>query len=114
MTKGFTLYIYKNPSFAVCSNGGISEKHDEVLWIGGDVAPPAMTERQELPRVLLVKGNLPGTIKAIPCDDAGNPKGGSMMGGAYIASSDSRFSAACDKITGGRFYGAVALHDRFE
>ena len=33
---------------------------------------------------------------------------GSMMGGAYIATSDSRFREA----TG--IYGAVALHDRFE
>ena len=39
---------------------------------------------------------------------------GPMMGGAYVATSDSRFTAAVEEITGVRFYGAVAFHDRYE
>jgi hypothetical protein len=36
------------------------------------------------------------------------------MGGAYIATPCSGFTEVVEKITGARFYGAVALHDRFE
>lgn len=39
---------------------------------------------------------------------------GPMFGGCYVATSDSRFSDEVERIVGGRFYGAVALHDRFE
>lgn len=37
-----------------------------------------------------------------------------MNGGTYASASDSRFSDAVEKILGFRFYGAVAIHDRFE
>ena len=37
-----------------------------------------------------------------------------MFGGNYAGCSDSRFSELCDKLLGGCFYGAVAVHDRVE
>lgn len=37
-----------------------------------------------------------------------------MFGGNYAGTSDSRFSRLCDKLLGGTFYGAVAIHDRVE
>lgn len=111
--KGLTLYIFKHPSFAECSNGGISETSDRVLWVGENA--PKVFEGEGLPRIAIVKGNLRGTVKAVPCDDEGKPLDGHfMMGGAYIGCSDSRFSEACEAITGSRFCGLVALHDRQE
>lgn len=115
MKNGFTVYIYTNPNFKGCANSGISENFTQALWISSpDANAPEMYEGEGLPKIQLVKGNLKGTIKAVPCDDSGTPLKNTMMGGAYIACSDSRFSEACEKIAGGRFYGAVALHDRVE
>ena len=37
-----------------------------------------------------------------------------MMGGCYVATSDSRFGEMIEKKFGIHFYGAVALHDRSE
>lgn len=37
-----------------------------------------------------------------------------MFGGNYAGTSDSRFSDLCDRLLGGSFYGAVAVHDRVE
>ena len=37
-----------------------------------------------------------------------------MMGGSYVAACDSRFNDKIEELTGIRFYGAVALHDRTE
>lgn len=37
-----------------------------------------------------------------------------MMGGNYGGTSDSRWSALVETITGAKFYGAVAIHDRIE
>lgn len=39
---------------------------------------------------------------------------GPMAGGAFVHTSDSRFSRAVEDVVGHRFYGAVALHDRWE
>ncbi len=41
-------------------------------------------------------------------------QGQSMMGGSYVATSDSRFTKACEDLLGHSFYGAVAFHDRYE
>lgn len=37
-----------------------------------------------------------------------------MMGGNYLASSDSRFWELCERLGASRFHGAVAIHDRVE
>jgi hypothetical protein len=58
----------------------------------------------------------------VDCVGAGKPTGlryvrapgWHMMGGSYVASSDSRFAEACEVVLGAKFYGAVALHDRKE
>lgn len=58
-------------------------------------------------RVIIEDGPL-GSKRAVPVDADGNKIAGVMFGGRYIASSDGRFQNAVG------FYGAVALHDRFE
>lgn len=39
---------------------------------------------------------------------------GPMAGGCFASSPDSRFVDACEKLLGHSFYGAVAIHDRWE
>ena len=66
--------------------------------------------------VKLIVRNLWGrnVIHAAPVDADGNELPGVMKGYSFIASSDSRFQEACEKLLGHGFYGAVALHDRLE
>ena len=74
----------------------------------------------DAPAAMLCPGNLRGTVVIRPVEilDAGDPHESKplrgAMGGAYVATSDSRFSEACEKMLGTRFYGAVPLHDRVE
>jgi hypothetical protein len=116
------------------SNGGVSESHDELTLV--NVAGP-FEERPSAPAALLVRGNMPGTVKVVIAEecpveegtvilggDVGSLVGyrpakpreaaGPMMGGCYVAASDSRFGEACEELGGERFPGAVPLHDRFE
>jgi hypothetical protein len=105
-----------------CSNGGISERHQTVTVVNAE-GPFSPTD--DAPPVLLVKGNLPGTVKIVPAsmDTPGEyqpaePLGmlGPMAGGCYVDTSDSRFGEAISRIIGGMpaAHGPVALHDRFE
>jgi len=70
------------------------------------------------PAALLIKGNLPGMVKIVPAglghDGYVQSDSQVMFGGAYAATSDSRFSDAVENIIGSRFYGAVPIHDRVE
>jgi hypothetical protein len=73
----------------------------------------------EAPAAMLVRGNLRGTVKVVPAVQMPSgeyipEQGHTMFCGAYVATSDSRWGEAVEKITGSRFYGAVALHDRVE
>lgn len=107
------IYKHKGRSCSTSAKGaGISENFDEVLLIGPDIAQ--VFESPELPRVMLKPGfGGAGTVRAVPVDADGKELGRGMFGGCYITG-DSRFYEAVEKITGARFYGAVALHDRFE
>ena len=108
MVKGLSVYIYKNPAFVGCSNNGVSSKFDTAIIVGEGI-PEIFTAAEGECVLHLVKGNLPGTAKVIPYNTSG-----SMAGGAFVHTSDSRFSSAVSKICGFSFYGAVSLHDRFE
>jgi hypothetical protein len=102
-----------------CSNGGVSSECSEVTIVNIE-GPFEPTE--DRPAVLLVE-NAGGTVKIVPAvevEDANEyhgkwaPKLGSMMGGTYVATSDSRFTNAVERLLGSRFYGAVPFHDRYE
>lgn len=74
---------------------------------------------QDAPAAMLVKGNLRGCAKVVPAVQVADGSyiplpAWSMFGGSYVASSDSRFGEAVERIVGSRFSGAVALHDRVE
>jgi len=64
--------------------------------------------------VRICVGNIPGAVVARPIDPVSGEALKGMMGGCYVASSDSRFWAMVQKVNGNQAYGAVALHDRFE
>jgi len=100
---GLLVFVYRDASGGDYTNGGISSKVDQLTLINvegphepSDAAPAAM----------LNKGPL-GSMNITPVD---KPAGvvGPMSGGNFAACSDSRFGKAAG------FYGAVAIHDRFE
>ena len=74
----------------------------------------ASPERPAFKLVVRTFGPSGETLSLVPVeaprDMVGRDMVGPMMGGAYAASSDSRFSEAAV----GGFYGAVAVHDRYE
>lgn len=116
---GLTAYILKHNGNS-SSNGGVSAAHNEVTIVNAE--GPA-TPTRERPPVMIVYGNLPGTVKAVPAEEitpgvfvTGSASGrvGPMHGGTFIESSDSRFGELVEKLGGQRFGGPVALHDRFE
>jgi hypothetical protein len=126
---GLTADIFKAGGRSF-SNGGISDHCDEVTIVN---IPGPFEPTPERPAVLLVMGNLPGTVKIIPAADiSGQPgaaveyhgkwaplipdgKLGPMMGGCYVATSDSRLGEAIAKLLGTRFAPGIApLHDRTE
>ena len=92
-----------------CTNGGVSSKADAALVIGAGI--PEIFEAGDMPVLILAMGNMPGCAKLIPAE---GPDRHPMFGGNYGACSDSRFCQAVEIIVGGRFYGAVPIHDRFE
>jgi hypothetical protein len=104
-----------------CTNGGITALEKGVkylnLYAAGEVADaPCRTEGPYASaNAFLVRGNSPGTVKIIPAGPDGQPAPGwSMFGGNFAHTSNAPFGRAVEAITGGKFYGAVAIHDRFE
>ena len=109
---GLTVSVYR-AGRGDFTNGGISAKHDD-LTVVNVVGPFAPTPSR--PPVLLVDGAR-GTKRVVPAyqDSDGawwmvaeTELVGPMMGGNYASSSDSRWTSAVG------FYGAVAIHDRYE
>ena len=100
---GLRVSIYRERTLDDCSNGGVSSRVDELTVI--NVSGPS-EPTPEQPAAILV--NRDGHFYVEP--EGPRPTGsvGPMMGGCYVATSDSRWSRAVG------FYGAVSLHDRFE
>jgi hypothetical protein len=69
------------------------------------------------PRVIL-EMHANGCLRIVPAktNDKGEwvAQSGTMFGGNFLSSSDSRFVEACENLLGHTFYGAVAIHDRVE
>lgn len=115
---GLLVSVYRD-SLGDCTNGGISANVDKFCLVNVD---GPFEPSKECPAVLLVKNNVGTTksVKAVPAvqDESGEwvVRGGSMFGGNFAATSDSRFGQAIAKLIGDefRFWPAVAIHDRFE
>jgi hypothetical protein len=113
---GLIIDVYRNAGRNTdCTLGGISSIYSEftVVNIDGPFHP-----KSHRPAVFLEK-HVSGCLRIVPAivNDDGtyfkDPRS-AMMGGNYAATSDSRFSEACEHLLGHRFYGAVAVHDRYE
>lgn len=100
-----------------CTNHGISSKYDELLVACPDghrvVDSDNLPENFAMVEARHLFGKVCYTIYPAGVDEKGNivPRDGKwwMMGGNYAGTSDSRFSNMLDG-----FYGAVAIHDRYE
>ena len=113
MAKAMALPIdvYKNKSYERCSNGGITERFDRLLL----VCPEGYIEIDEANKpdnlVVLKEREIFGS-KHYHIEPARKPDDncvGWMAGGAYAASSDSRFTKML-----GDLYAAISVHDRQE
>lgn len=119
---GLTIEVYKG-TYGDFTNGGVSGHYNQLTVVNIDGPSEPTADR---PPVALVAGNVPGITKIVPVENVApgqepdwqeiRPEGrvGPMFGGNYGATSDGRFDAAVEKITGFRFDGAVAIHDRYE
>ena len=112
---GLHVEIYRDDTQGGCSNHGVSDMQTRPeirgLTITNIEAP--FEPSKEYPAAQLLPHMNNSIVRVVPQEllDAG---AWAMMGGSYVATSDSRFSEKIEKLTGKRFYGAVALHDRTE
>ncbi len=111
------------------SNGGVSSRCQQVTVTRvvkrtGQPGPGAMlpvprecrvfAPTDERPEAVLVVRRIgEETVLHVSPWTAGGP-GQAMMGGCYVAASDSRWSELIRELLGHGFYGALALHDRWE
>ena len=113
---GLLINVYRTGE-RDCTNNGISSKSDVLLLV--NVEGPTKEDNYKGKLAYLTKGALPGIARIVPAcwAEIGEyipvPEW-TMMGGNYGATSDSRFRAAVEQITGSPFYGAVPIHDRIE
>jgi hypothetical protein len=100
---GMIVYVYRDADGSDCTAGGISSKFNKLTIINVD---GPFDPTPDAPAVVLENGPL-NSMRIVPVF---KPEGavGPMFGGNYAASSDSRVRDAIG------FYGAVAIHDRFE
>jgi hypothetical protein len=112
---GLIISVYRNAEITSdCTNGGISGRFQSLTVV--NVEGP-FNPTPERPAVLLEEHHK-GCLRIVPAVETPNgytvAPGWFMNGGNYAATSDSRFTGACEKLLGHRFYGAVAVHDRQE
>lgn len=105
---GLRISVYRD-GLGDCTNGGLSGQYKDICVVNAD----GPFEPDDQTPAFKLEENYGGSIKLVPVDQ---PEGvcGPMFGGNYGATSDSRFGEKIEEITGSRFYGAVAIHDRFE
>jgi hypothetical protein len=111
---GLIVDVYRRPADMDCSLNGISEQFTELVLVNVDGPFEPKSNRP----AAILESHQPGCLRIVPAEKLGNGyvkiKSWTMMGGNYGATSDSRFSEACEKLLGHCFYGAVPIHDRIE
>lgn len=113
--KGLMVSILRPADIGDCSNGGISSRARSVILVGEGI-DEVFDADERTPAVRIIKRSLFGrtgrpeiVLHAEPVDG----EGPWMAGGAFIASSDSRFGEAL-RVLGHSGYCAISLHDRTE
>jgi hypothetical protein len=111
---GLLVYVART-TLGDCTLYGISRNHDKLCVVNVDGPfEPSMAH----PAVIL-ESHVKGCLRIVPAVKNGigeweHDTRWFMAGGNYAETSDSRFSDKCEQLTGQRFYGAVAIHDRYE
>ena len=102
---GMIVHIYRSP-LGDATNGGASSKVEmfTITNVEGPFDPQPTRPAARL------ESHVRGCLRIVP----ENGRGGAMFGGNYATTSDDRFSRKCEALLGHRFYGAVAIHDRWE
>jgi hypothetical protein len=108
---GLIVSVYRDADGHDCTLNGVSSKVKKLTVIN---VPGPFAPNEEAPAAILERHHRK-VVRIIPAGEDGKPlPGWSMFGGNYAACSDSRLSQAIEKMTGQEWYGAVAIHDRFE
>lgn len=133
-TFGLIIEVYRTAGLGGtdCTRGGVSSRADRLTVVGTvDRERRAMVRpmprdaqvfgpRDDAPAVALrpTNGGAGGAcivpVEMGPDGVYRTVDAWVMMGGNYGGTSDSRWSRLVETITGARFYGAVAIHDRIE
>jgi hypothetical protein len=107
---GMTIRIFRS-DLGDGTNGGVSS-YSRTLCVTNCEGPFEPSEGS--PAVKLVMAEPIGGRKILRLIPECAEGKGTMFGGNYGSTSDSRFSQLCEKLLGSAFYGAVAIHDRVE
>lgn len=107
---GLIVIIYRGPASESDQLNAFKDAREiTVVNVDGPFEPAP-----ERPAALLL-ANTRGTVRVVPAVQvAGRWQPIDRLwtaGGTYAATSDSRWTAAVELLTGARFYGAVAIHD---
>ena len=116
--RTLTVDVYRTPGFGDCTCNGISARFDRLALYCPD--GPNEVDSEALPDNFAVLENrhlwgsrIVPTIYPATVNEAGEVVKVDkwwMMGGNFAHTSDSRFYGLIE----GDFYGAVAIHDRYE
>lgn len=109
--------IYSNATYKGCSLDGISERATSVTIVNIPGMFVADGPHLATAPAVILESHVRGIARLVPAvfKDGQWQRDKTTMwqaGGAYVATSDSRFSDAIERLTGTRFYGAIPLHDR--
>lgn len=114
---GLYISVYRDADGHDCTLHGVSSRFKELCLVNAD---GPFEPREDRPAVLM-QNHYRNCLRIVPAKKVGDewvaidgPGIGPMFGGNYGATSDSRFGELCSKLLGQDFYGAVAIHDRFE
>jgi hypothetical protein len=120
---GLIISVYRNAEFAGqdFTLNGISNRFSRLLLV--NVAGPFNPEQHTNAAPAMLETHHKGCLRIVEAVNIAKPgepacwrkrPGWCQDGGNYAATSDSRFSEACERLTGQPWYGAVAIHDRYE
>lgn len=85
----------------------------ELHPVDGDVCPTPASPPVALRRQVIGEDAVLSLVHLIPGDDGTlQPVTAAIASGNYAVATDSRFLGLASELTGSRFYGAVAIHDR--
>ncbi len=104
---GLHVNIYKCSKFGDCTLNGVSSRDIEGLCLTNVEGPFEPSDHYPAAKLGV-------SLNSLYIKPAWNEGELTMNGGNFAASSDSRFSDACQRLLGRPFYGAVAIHDRVE